>query len=86
MKVKKSIIILLCAFLLSLCMGINASAQTQIKTNAPDYGSRTTMRKDSSLMRADVIKLMKRVINGKVYIRYYNTTTGEWIGEWELLN
>ena len=33
----------------------------------------------------DVVKWKYKIIGGKMYKRQYNATTGEWIGEWELI-
>ena len=33
----------------------------------------------------DIIQWRYKVVNGKYYARQYNTTTNEWIGEWELI-
>lgn len=34
----------------------------------------------------DIIILKKKVLNGKIYLRWFNSTTGEWVGDWFLAN
>lgn len=33
----------------------------------------------------DIIELRYKVVNGKYYVREYNATKKQWIGEWELI-
>lgn len=40
---------------------------------------------ENATMRADYIKYIYKVIDGKVYKRLYNFTEEEWVGDWILV-
>lgn len=40
--------------------------------------------KSNSIARADVIKYVYKVENGKLYRRLYNYSKDTWLGDWEL--
>ena len=42
------------------------------------------VEKSSSIARADVIKYVYKVENGKLYRRLYNYSKDTWLGDWEL--
>ena len=42
------------------------------------------VEKSSSIARADVIKYVYKVKNGKLYRRLYNYSKDTWLGDWEL--
>ena len=42
------------------------------------------VEKTSSIARADVIKYVYKVENGKLYRRLYNYSKDTWLGDWEL--
>ena len=42
------------------------------------------VEKSSSIARADVIKYVYKVENGKLYRRLYKYSKDKWLGDWEL--
>ena len=51
----------------------------------PIYNNVNTSQEDNMLPVKDILELRYKVVNGKCYYRWYNTTTCEWVGEWKLL-
>lgn len=55
------------------------SSLSEIQAASPD-----TVAEDS-VTRSDIIQWRFKTVNGKLYRRLYNYSTGEWIGEWEFI-
>lgn len=73
-KMKKTIRIL--AVIIAMTCIFSGTAFAQEKEVA--------VEKSSSIARADVIKYVYKVENGKLYRRLYNYSKDTWLGDWEL--
>lgn len=87
MKMKSKILLSLVLVGISIsATSVEASAQSYSDTSQPVSVSSVLMVKGSGIVtpQAQVIGWKYKSVDGDLYRRQYNYSTGEWIGEWEL--
>lgn len=70
--------------ILTLILITKFSIVTQVNANDSVY-TITKIKTKSVVTYADKIEWKYKIINGKMYKRQYNMTTGYWIGYWVLV-
>lgn len=66
--------------ILAFCMAFGATCVPSTFTQV-EAASSDTIAEDS-VTRSDNIRWVFKTVDGKLYRRLYNFSTGEWIGDW----
>lgn len=73
--------VMMIGLILSLFCGSGSTVMAAETTSRP-FGAYTN---ENATMRAEYIKYIYKVIDGKVYKRLYNFTQEKWVGDWILV-
>ncbi|WP_312354864.1 hypothetical protein [Aminipila sp.] len=87
MKIKSKILLSIILVGISIsATSVEASAQSYSDIAQPVSVNSTLIVKDSGIVtpQAQIIGWRYKSVDGDLYRRLYNYSTGEWIGEWEL--
>lgn len=82
-KILKKVTVLLTGSILSLSLFLNAGTTVDASYQKPVI---ETMAEDGISPQSDIIDWRFTKINGKLYKRLFNYSTGEWVGPWILVS
>ncbi len=81
-KILKKVTVLLAGSILSFSMFLNVGTSVDAAYQRPFI---TTQNEDGISPLSDIIGWRYTKINGKLYKRQFNYSTGEWVGPWILV-